>query len=1044
MAKPGDTIVVEDNYTGAKSALVTVDLLTFDVSSKMPGIVLTLSGVSDISLTNDGGVTILGSGGDETISAGNGADSINSGGGLDAIYGNGGDDVLNAIGASAGDTISLYGGAGDDTLIASGTAAQELLFGGPDSNTFLFTEPTGVWTNLYIFGTGSADDTLKFQASTDGAHFDLDSVELSGIEKLTFASIGANKDVTVEIDPDEVTVTGTELNNALAVTGNNATGSTEVILIDLSRSPTETTLDLSGWTFTDWGGQGEHVSIIGSVRNDTITGSTSNDMIDGGDGDDTVFEFGGGGTFFSIEGGTGTDLLDLSGSSTSWYIDLTATLGNAASGGALGTVGGFESIYGSALGDTMIAAGDLDLIYGGEGDDTLISAGAAGQTISLYGQGGNDTLIASGTASEDLLFGGSDSNVFLFDDATGTWVNDFLFGGGDDTMLFQAQADGDHFDLDGLELSQIERLTFASIGSNKDVTVEIDPDEVTITGSELKNDLAVTGNNASGSTEVILIDLSRSPTETTLDLSGWTFTDWGGQGEHVSIVGSVRDDTITGTKMNDVITTGGGNDIIYGDEGDDILISTGMAGDSISLYGGDGNDTLIASGTTSQDLLFGGADSNVFLFNDETGTWVNDFLFGGGDDTMLFRAQANGAHFDLNGLELSQIERLTFDRVGPHMDVTVEIGPGELTINGSELSNNLAVTGSNMNGSTEVILIDLSRSGTETTLDLSGWTFTNWGGQGEHVSLVGSSRDDMITATSSDDVIRASGGADAIDLGTGEDVFTGAMADFFGATVTNFALDDRIVIEGFKMPRGQIERSGGTTALNFDTDGNDVSDGTLTFQGDYSGGDFMAVFDGTDTTITFETYLPTLAETVGVGAGSVNGVNNVAFLTGDGTSDFLVSLSAEAMTSSDNVIGVYEITASGVITDVRLLFANANADKTAQALVSDVQDGHQLGFFLIKDAADRIGDGSGTLEFVNGSGATARLSDGADIFIEVNGSVQDEMIFHSFDRSLNADGIDHVLSGVVSGGTAIRIGFEDQFGGGDADYQDVLMQVELA
>ena len=84
------------------------------------------------------------------------------------------------------------------------------------------------------------------------------------------------------------------------------------------------------------------------------------------------------------------------------------------------------------------------------------------------------------------------TNVYLFDDASDTYVNDFLFGGGDDELLFRAQANGDHFDLDGIELTNIERLTFDTVGTGRDVTVEIDPDEVTITGSELSNTLAVT------------------------------------------------------------------------------------------------------------------------------------------------------------------------------------------------------------------------------------------------------------------------------------------------------------------------------------------------------------------------------------------------------------------------------------------------------------------------------------------------------------------------------------------------------------------------
>ena len=141
---------------------------------------------------------------------------------------------------------------------------------GGGTNTFLFGDPAGTWTNTFLYGT-STDDRMLFQTLTDGAHFDLDGIELGGIEEVEFAEVGTNVDVTVEIDPDELTITGSELADDLLVDGNNATGSTEVIKIDLSRSGSEDELDLSGWTFADWGGQGDHVSIVGSARDDSIT-----------------------------------------------------------------------------------------------------------------------------------------------------------------------------------------------------------------------------------------------------------------------------------------------------------------------------------------------------------------------------------------------------------------------------------------------------------------------------------------------------------------------------------------------------------------------------------------------------------------------------------------------------------------------------------------------------------------------------------------------------------------------------------------------------
>ena len=53
-----------------------------------------------------------------------------------------------------------------------------------------------------------------------------------------------------------------------------------------------------------------------------------------------------------------------------------------------------------------------------------------------------------------------------------------------------------------------------------------------------------------------------------------------------------------------------------------------------------------------------------------------------------------------------------------------------------------------------------------------------------------------------------------------------------------------------------------------------------------------------------------------------------------------------------NVLGVYEITPDGSITDARILIDNVNTDKTAEVLISDVESGNKLGFFVVQNAAD--------------------------------------------------------------------------------------------
>jgi len=273
----------------------------------------------------------------------------------------------------------------------------------------------------------------------------------------------------------------------------------------------------------------------------------------------------------------------------------------------------------------------------------------------------------------------------------------------------------------------------------------------------------------------------------------------------------------------------------------------------------------------------------------------------------------------------------------------------------------------------------------------------------------------------------------------------GPVENFFDDVIDGFGLDDLIVFEGSEIARSAVDVTFGSAIFDIDTDGDGSSNGQFTLEGDFSAGDFMAVGDSGDTLVTFETFLPVLQERQAVDPDLVNGIINQNFLKGDGTTDFQVTLRDLGFAGYDNVLGVYEIDAGGNIVDTRILFDNANADKAASALIEDVEDGNNLGFFIVQDAADwaaTLAD-SDTLSFVDSSGDAANISDGADISIAVNGSAVDEIVFHSFDEDMNSDGLQHALSGVEVGGEAITIGFEDLTGGGDRDYEDVAFRVEL-
>lgn len=304
---------------------------------------------------------------------------------------------------------------------------------------------------------------------------------------------------------------------------------------------------------------------------------------------------------------------------------------------------------------------------------------------------------------------------------------------------------------------------------------------------------------------------------------------------------------------------------------------------------------------------------------------------------------------------------------------------------------------------------------------------------------------ETINGSAGDDEITTGVGGDIINLGGGEDKVLGPVANFFDDQIDGFSTDDQLVFVDETVEREDITVTEGSAILSIDTDGDDSVDGSFSLVGDFTTGDFMAIHTSGDTLVTFETFLPDLQEGQALEANLVNGIINQEFLTGDGSTDFQVTLRDLGFAGYDNVVGVYEIDASGNIVDARILFENANADKSAVAGITDVEAGNRLGFFIVQDAADwaeTVSD-SDTLSFVNTSGTAANISDGNDISIAVNGTAVDEMVFHSLSDDMNVDDVQHALSGVDVGGESITVGFEDLTGGGDRDYEDVVFHVEM-
>jgi len=210
--------------------------------------------------------------------------------------------------------------------------------------------------------------------------------------------------------------------------------------------------------------------------------------------------------------------------------------------------------------------------------------------------------------------------------------------------------------------------------------------------------------------------------------------------------------------------------------------------------------------------------------------------------------------------------------------------------------------------------------------------------------------------------------------------------------------------------------------------------------------------------LSTDTPILELTERSAVPSGSVNGVV-LADLTL--AADHPVSVTFLGETAGyKNTIGYYRIAEDGSISEVTILFANASQAGSGGSLIPgessvalDVAAGDRLGFFIIADGFrknnfDNFSDGS--FAFRDGdAAATIASNNPALVFIGNNGSqlAVAGNVYHTTPAGsaapLNADGLVHALSGLDTTTGGLVIGFEDLFGLGDRDFDDLIFRVDF-
>ena len=208
---------------------------------------------------------------------------------------------------------------------------------------------------------------------------------------------------------------------------------------------------------------------------------------------------------------------------------------------------------------------------------------------------------------------------------------------------------------------------------------------------------------------------------------------------------------------------------------------------------------------------------------------------------------------------------------------------------------------------------------------------------------------------------------------------------------------------------------------------------------------------------------PDVDEGASINPDDIQGVNPADLIAGP---DALTVTFVAENAGFRSTLGWYVIGQDGTILNPQIIFENTSATGSGGALTPGVsseilnglQPGDQIGFFLIANGSTLNGDYAGidflvdSLEFRDGVGDPAKVFDAAPTLhlVPDGGGPEQTLsgaIFHTAaigpSIDLNLDGLQHAISGADEQSGELLIGWEDLTGGGDTDYQDVVLRLDV-
>ncbi|MGM3309649.1 DUF4347 domain-containing protein [Anabaena sp. WFMT] len=576
-----------DTFTLSQGNLTDVVNLDLSLTNQL----ISLTGVSGVTLRNFENINITGFKGRGTIAGSNVANNLTGGVYDDTINGGDGNDVLN--GGGGNDT--LTGGGGNDAL--NGETGADSLTGGTGNDVYYIDNAGDFITELSGEGTDTVFSTLNYSlVGTYLENLTLQGTAINGTGNAFDNRIigNASNNFLIGGDGNDILNGETGVDSLIGGRGNDIyyidnAGDTITELQDQGNDTVFSTVDFSlvvaylenltlQGTAINGTGNGANNGITGNASNniligyagkDVLNGGAGNDVLDGGTGEDVL---NGGTGADSMIGGTGDDL---------YFIDNTGDTITELSGQGTDSVS--SSIDYSLVGTYLENLTLQGTAINGTGNafDNNIFANASNNF--LIGGDGKDLLL--GRAGNDILMGGDGDDILNGDEG-----NDILTGGaGNDVLNGGAGADS---------------LT----GGTGDDRYSIDNAGDTIT------ELSGQGTDSVSSS----IDYS---------LVGTYLENLTLQGTAINGTGNEFDNRISGNDNNNFLIGGNGNDDLRGNGGNDILI--GGDGNDV-LYGGSGSNTLTGGRGNDSINLINGFDDDLVLYT-----------FGDGTDTIRYFNKQN-------------------------------------------------------------------------------------------------------------------------------------------------------------------------------------------------------------------------------------------------------------------------------------------------------------------------------------------------------------------------------------------------------------------